>query len=194
MGKRACGREHILCERAVALSMICTRQTGKPTARTVCGFASTPDCPAEQPRCGGSAITCARMLRMLRPMFSFPKILFRRPHTVITATVVACIIVARIIMVVVVFVVNAPLSMCLLFLLLFMHGGPGASKSATHPSEHGGLYRRAANRPLPAACCPLLVARGLGVTPWGLGLRSRAKGQGPRAWGSWGQRLSAKRL
>ena len=143
-GKRACGREHILCERAVALSMICTRQT-KPTARTVCGFASTPDCPAEQPRYGGSAIACARMLRMLRPMFSFPKLLFRRPLTVIAATVVACIIVARIIMVVVVFVVNAPLSMCLLFLLLFMHGGPGASKSATHPSEHGGLYQRAAN-------------------------------------------------
>jgi hypothetical protein len=97
MGKRACGREHILCERAVALSTICTRQT-KPTARAGCGFASTPDYLAEQPR----AIACARMLRMLRPMFSFPKLLFRRPHTVIAATVVACIIVARIIMVVVV--------------------------------------------------------------------------------------------
>ena len=179
MGKRACGREHILCERAVALSMICTRQT-KPTARTVCGFASTPDCPAEQPRCGGSAITCARMLRMLRPMFSFPKLLFRRPHTVIAATVVACIIVARIIMVVVVFVVNAPLSMCLLFLLLFMHGGPGASKSATHPSEHGGCT----NEPridrclLPAARCLLRVVWGSRPGVWGYGRGLRAKGLG----------------
>ena len=103
-------------------------------------------------RLSGRAAKVRRKCHCLRanvahvaPHVFFSETSFSPPHTVIAATVVACIIVARILRVVVVFVVNAPLSMCLLFLLLFMHGGPGASKSATHPSEHGGLYQRAAN-------------------------------------------------
>ena len=140
MGKRACGREHILCERAVALSMICTRQT-KPNCTHCLRFCLDA-------RLSGRAAKVRRKCHCLRanvPYVFFSETSFspsahchrrhscclhhRRPHHYGRRRIL----------------VNAPLSMCLLFLLLFMHGGPGASKSATHPSEHGGLYQRAAN-------------------------------------------------